>query len=335
MHDAHYSKDVRSTADTARRSKVAESFVRNLIRRDSGIKAAMVVGSVADGTDRPQSDVDLRIFNTCLPADAHPRREIGCWRDGIYLDVSELPDVWLDTPERIAGCPRHGSSLVFGKIIFDSDGRVTSFLTTLATLFCLNEYHARRIRCYRDIVENRCKEVEISLPTRSWTEACRTLAFPIIDAALMPAICLGISPNTVRGIMQLRIVAPRLLQQFLGIEIPSNVTSQYLAKWLENPRVKEAVQANDFRRHIYNQVLWMANQGDTEAAFHITWALVFFTIDYLKALDYKEEAEEIALCWLEGCAWIGENRIREKLGLLLQFCDESIKELYPHLQTIE
>ena len=248
-------------------------FVQSFVRANPRITYAIVVGSVARGTDGPRSDVDLRLFSTGMQRGDLPLREAGCWQGDVYVDVSEVPDVWLDDPRWIAGCPRHGSLIRFGRVLVDPDGRLAKCLAAVIEVFDRPEYHARRVRIFRDIVERRLEHARQVLGGQCRTETHIALGFSIIDASLMPALCTGVSPQTVQSMIQLRRISRRLFDRFVGIVVPAALDPEMVRKWLEDPDLVDASRARDFTWHLYGEVMWMAQQGQTIAAHHLLWAL--------------------------------------------------------------
>ncbi len=318
------------------RVAVAAEFADESMEANSEITGALIVGSAASGTDGPHSDVDLRLFNSALPADALPKRGAGRWIGEVYVDVSEPPDAWLDDSEHLAGCPRNGSAFRFGCVLRDPSGRVDAMLAGLTELFERPEYHARRMRIYRDIVERQIADTSDANESGFAVEMCRSLPFAVLSAATVPAICVGVSPNSVRGLTQLRSISPPLYKQLFGIVGPSDLNGGMVRKWLDDGKLISVCNSDVFFRHILDQVSWIASEGEHFAAYYPVGALVnIYSRDFNSAEGTNPGkippgAEAIAREWLADAGWGDRQANREKLEALRGFVDGSIEELFPH-----
>ena len=308
-----------------KRLSVAERYVDELVRPRREISGTLVVGSVASGTDGPHSDIDLRLFNTQMRRDDRPRRDGGRWFRDVYVDVSEVPDAWLGDPAWIAGCPRHGGPFRFGRAVFDREGRVERMLGAVRELYSLPEYHGMRVRLFRNIVDEKINESVNAMPGTSY-DLCRSLPFPIIDASVMPAICAGVSPSTIKSMLQMESLDTSLYRVFLAATQPAGIDLAFVRRWLADAELVGAANANVFTNHVLDQVSWLASQGHCAAATHILWALVYFCLERLEG----ESRENKACEWLRGIGWIGHEEIRAKLEWLHSFLDTSIEKLFPH-----
>ena len=94
-----------------------------------------------------------------------------------------------------------------------------------------------------------------------------------------------------------------------------------------------AAKKQQFSDHIHDQVSWLNSEGNTVAAAHILWALVYFCLNDLdgggNARECAGAAEAKAKEWLEDSGWADRKTVGAKLDALDTFVDDSICRLFP------
>jgi predicted nucleotidyltransferase len=314
------------------RLELAKQYVQEMLERRDDIVGAFVGGSVARGEATEASDIDLILIVDRLEGEEFRRAGIDEWREGVYLDAALAPSHRYDDTERVLTSYFQATQMNDALILYDPTARFTWVQAEVRAAFNKPEWLRVRMRTQMRMLCDSLSEFEAAVSAEDIVGVCQHEAWVSHCLASVPLVRNGVSPSSTRSLLQLESVSPEWKRRICGWEGSTRlgrddvpVLIEAVAQGLELGQPEKAARAGDLGTYFAKKAQWLAGNGHTGAAIHITW----FTVDRLARIardgedeDRRMRAAYLLQTWLQAVGWEGQAALEKKARVAAEMARE-------------
>lgn len=317
-----------SPEDHARRRAAGLRVAERKMAENPGIIGVMLIGSSARGEARPESDVDLLLFNATTPCEDWSIRHDHESHDGYAVECNEIAaSAGLDTEKALSDA-YWVSGVHDGLILLDPWGLLASAQERIREAFMEPSRLRRRLVPVLETVRRNVEGLHTAVEARDRAAFCWRLSFALWTIVDAMQVRRGRAPSRFHGLERLRATDPDEWRTILQLQRLEEVSA---AEALEHLAFFED------RRVICGGTLaalrGMAARGVHQEAMHVAWSeLGLFIRERVRAGEESglTVTKATAQKWLARLNWSEDDmaakvpRVDRFFGHVEWACDEGL-----------
>ncbi|MCC6353569.1 MAG: nucleotidyltransferase domain-containing protein [Verrucomicrobiae bacterium] len=256
-----------SAEDLARRRATGLHVAGRKMAENPGIIGVMLIGSSARGEARPESDVDLLLFNATTMCDDWLVRHYYESHDGYMIECNEIAaSAGLDVEKALSDA-YWVSGVHDGLVLLDPQGRLTSAQQRIRAAFMEPARLRRRLGPVIETVGRNVQGLHGAVEAKDRAVFCWRLSFALWTIGDALLVRRGRAPSRFHGLERLRASDPdewRTMLQLQGLAEVSAAEALEQLAFFEERRVIVGGTLGAFRG--------MAGRGAHREALHVAWS---------------------------------------------------------------
>jgi hypothetical protein len=290
------------------RMQLAQTFVDEIRNRYPSIQGAWVFGSVARGTDKDGSDIDIALVYSNLSLQSPIQSQ---WRDGVFYETVPFPQEMLSSPSQIADDPILEAYIVNGVILFDPTGAIAELQRSLRVVASDPNRPRERVQIAIRRMEQSIRDLRASIQKDDTSNICTGVVCIVLSVLSAVRYAAQLSTSSMRKPSQIIQCNKELGRLAVVFEGGAQATSEtlYIGKEICQDLLALSPQASRGKmQHAAKEADELMDRGAVSDAIDaIWWIAAKSTIS-----PGKESESRLLQCkWLEAVGW-SKNESREK-----------------------
>ena len=257
------------------RLEIAKQYLTEVLRQRQDIVAAWLAGSVARGEETALSDIDLALM--VAGTGVVNRAGLDTWREGIYIEAGLVYQQDYADLETVLNNPFQATHMNDALILYDPTGFVTQLQNAVRPVFMQPQWLDKRLTYWVESTRTTYAQFREAMLATDPLHICAVLGMFTLSCASIPILRAGITPSSSRTLLQLTALDPALKAQLAAFEGSAHMTAggvlalepllQEMIPWIDPTYGQLPI-------YFIRKALWMAQQGDPQAALHALWLVI-------------------------------------------------------------
>lgn len=298
------------------RLEIAQQYLAELLGQRQDIVAAWLAGSVARGEETALSDIDLALM---VPGTGVVNRAgLDTWRNGIYIEAGLVYQQDYVDLAAVLNNPFQATHMNDAVILYDPSGFVTRLQNAVRPVFMQPQWLGKRLTYWVESTRTNYAQFQEAVLAADPLRICAVLGMFTLSCASIPILRAGITPSSSRTLLQLGALDPALKAQIAVFEGATHMTAddvlalepllQAMLPWIDPAYGQLPI-------YFIRKALWMAQQGDPQAALHALWLVMgVATEGCLQRHDLAAQATGRALAQ----RWLHQTGMSEPASLAVK-----------------
>lgn len=257
------------------RLEIAKHYLAELLRQRQDIVAAWLAGSVARGEETALSDIDLALM--VGGTGVVNRAGFDTWCEGIYIEAGLVYQQDYADLEAVLNNPFQATHMNDALILYDPTSFVTRLQNAVRPVFMQPQWLGKRLAYWVASARTTHTQFQEAVLAADTLRICAVLGMFTLSCASIPILRAGITPSSSRTLVQLTALDPALKAQIAAFEGSTHMTAgdvQALEPLLQAMILWVDPAYGQLPLYFIRKALWMAQQGDPQAALHALWLVM-------------------------------------------------------------